>query len=449
MNVLILGAGKMGSYLASLLSKEEHSVILADQDASTLEGLEKGLDVATARFSASDWRILEDLMGSASDFFIAMTGDDATNLAACTLAKNLGYKTTICRIKETGYLNRSLLDFSRLFYVDHFIAADVLSSQQLLQTMLSPGEKLHEQFAHGSIHMKTITIPKNWPHTKTAIKHLRLPEELIIGLILRNLSGKPTIIFPHGQDCLMPEDQITVIGEASCMLHLEKVFSLPKKRFKKVVMIGGSDIAVHLAISLQNLGLEVKIVEKNEERCAHLAQVLPKATIMHHDGSDLPFLIAEQVEQADAFVATTHRDESNLYIASMGQKAGAPYVISLISDLSVASLFQERGMRYALSGKINMANQILAIIHGKNILSISSVVDDHARVVELKVSSDSGLIGVPLEDLAAYLPKDLLICIIESKGKVMIGKGSCILSAGDTVILITSPRTVHELEHLF
>ncbi|MEM8629212.1 MAG: Trk system potassium transporter TrkA [Chlamydiota bacterium] len=449
MNVLILGAGDLGSYLAQVLSREEHCVVLADHDPARLDYLSKSMDVATVLCRASNWRMLQSLLRSSCDYFIAMTGSDETNLAVCTLAKNLGYKTTICRIEETGYLNRTVLDFARLFSVDHFVGTEILSAQQLLQKVFSLGEHQQEQFSYGAIHMKTIKIPSSFAHAGVPIRELPLPQELIIGLIWRQEGKEPGILFPHGSDVLLAEDRVILVGEAKAMLGLERFFSLPYKLLQRAVIVGGTDVSAHLAMALEELGVHVKIIEKEGKRCKELAKALPDATILHHEGSDFPFLIAENVERSDIFIAATHQDAENLLIASVGKKAGAPHVLSLISDLSVSTIFKEARIEYAVSGKVDMTHQILAIIHGKNFLSISSVFDDQARVIELKVSENAQLIGIPLRDLAASLPEDLLICVIANKGQVMVGRGNRMLSPGDTVIVMTSPRTIHELEHLF
>ncbi len=453
MNILILGAGAMGSYLASALSKEEHHVILADQEINRLDRTAKTMDVATVYCAASNWPLIQDLQGTSPDFFIAMTGSDEANLASCHMAKNLGYKTTICRITERSYLDRSTLDFSRLFSVDRFIAAEVLCAEAMVSRLLAPTDKLQKSFHNGAVQMKSFLIPKNWKQQDIPLKKLSLPEEMVIGLILRKkqtATGEEKIfIFPHGDDVLLPEDEVVVIAARNHMPLIQEFFFLPLLRLKHVMIIGGSSVGMHVAKLLEEIGAKVKIVEIEEKRCEVLANIFPEATILHHDGSDASFLLEEKLAQTDACITAMQSDEKNLLVASIAKKAGAKNVLSTVYDPSRKDVFQELGIHYALSGPVLAANQILSIIHGNTVRSISSIFDDEARVVEMKVSKDSVLIGVPIADLKAYLPNDLLICVIESKGALMIGKGDRILSPGDNVILLTTPRSIHELEHLF
>src|SRR3989344_4517003 len=138
MNIVILGAGELGSYLASVLAKDEHNVTIIDKDPQRLEKVSEGADIATLVGYGSRWKILDELLEFEPDIFIAMTGDDETNLVSCAIAKNLGYPKTVARVKEIGFLARSRIDFGRLFYVDHFIGAEVLAANDILKSIINP-----------------------------------------------------------------------------------------------------------------------------------------------------------------------------------------------------------------------------------------------------------------------------------------------------------------------
>jgi len=456
MNIVILGAGDIGCHVASILSKEEHNVVLVDQDVKLLGKVSQQIDVATIPGRASDWRLFENLLENAPDFFMALTGNDEVNLTACTIAKNLGYPQTICRISEVGYLNRLRLDFGRLFFVDHFIGAEMMAAHEILKSLISPTDLLTEDFAHGAIQMRTIAITDKWDKKNAPLKDLRLPEEMIVCLIQRKKSEgseneiqEDQYIFPHGDDHVLPGDFITVIGEASLMFKIHDIFKTKNENLKSSVIIGGTSVSQHLAEILQKLGVKVKLIEKDEKKCDALAELLPNTTVINHDGRDLGFLLSEKVQDSDAFITVLHEDEKNLMLASIGKEAGCKKVVSLISNPSLAPILKKLNINYAFSEKVTISNRVLSIVHAESILSISSIADDHANVIEMKISPDSGLIGIPIAELKTYLPEDLLICIIENKGRVMIGKGKRILSPNDTIILITSPTHIHELQHLF
>jgi len=445
MNIVILGAGKMGSYLASVLSKEEHSVIVIDKDTKALEKLNRENDVSTLCGYGAQWKLLEDLIENDPALFIAITGEDETNLIACSIAKNLGYPNTIARVKEIGFLARSRLDFGRLFFVDHFIGAEVLAAHDILKSIISREDLIIENFAHGAIQMRSFKVPDTWKNQDTPIKDLALPEDLIIGLI--NREGK--IIFPHGNDCIKGGDKISVIGETQGMYNIHSIFKTTESITSSVVIVGGSIVAVQLAHILESFDLKIKIIEKDENRCNELADLLPKSTILNHDGTDFYFLQAEQIQNNDAFISCTRRDDRNILLSLLAKQLGCNKVVSLISDISLSSPLRNLNINYSVSERVTAVNRILSIMHQEKIISVASLYENQAKVLEIKVSEDSKLVGIPLADLSSRLPKELLIAAIENRGRVVIGKGNRMISPNDTIIVIASPEHVHKLHDMF
>jgi trk system potassium uptake protein len=450
MHIVILGAGELGCHLAKALANEEFSVTVIDKDPKKLEALSKEADIATLIAPGTKWKALSDLIEHNPSFFIALTGNDESNLVSCTIAKNLGFPQTIARVKEIGFLSRSRLDFGRLFFVDHFIGTEVITAHDILKSLLNHEDLAVENFAHGTIQMRTFLIPESWPHGKTFLKDLDLPKEIIISLIRRkNPSGKDQIIFPHGEDRLLPKDEVTIIGESQTMYQIHTFFASAEKPIKSVIIVGGTPVALRLAFILEKLDIHVKIIERDLDRCQELADLLPESTILHHDGQDQNFLHSEGVQNAGAFIACTNEDESNLLLALLGKKCGCSKVLALISDVNLAPVLRDLDITVSISEKVNLTNRILSLVHGKKIISIASLCENQAKVLEMKVSAESELVGIPLSDISSRLPKDLLIAAIENRGRIMIGKGTRILSPNDTIIVITSAERVHELSDLF
>lgn len=447
MNIVILGAGKTGSYVAATLAEEEHNVILIDKDAKALEQVGRESDVATIHAGAPSWKLFEELIENKPDLFFAATGDDETNLVSCSLAKNIGFPKTIARIQARDYLNHPQLDFGRLFFVDYFIGPEILAAQNLFKMLVHTGDLAVEHFAHGAIQMRTIQIPERWDRGSTPISQLLLPEDLIAGLIRRKWEGSESILIPHGGDYILPGDQVTLVGEAKVMHHLHEIFHSPAVRIASIVIVGGSSVAVHLTHFLCQQKIDVRIIEKNTARCEKLAELLPQATIINRDGADPQLLRSERVQDADALVSCTHFDDTNLLIASLAKQLGCRKAIAEITDGGLAPILEKVGVIPALSGRVNVANRILSILDEETTLSVASLSCDAAKIVELKVSPSSKVVGIPLSDLD--LPKGLLIAVIESQGRVMIGRGNRILRPEDIVIAICHPVQIPKLQQLF
>ncbi len=447
MNIVILGAGETGSHAASLLSQNGHNVTIVDQSASVLEKIGRESEISTLHASLSKMTFFETLFESKPDLLFAATGNDETNLVSCAIAKNLGFPKTAALIRSSDYLFHENLDLGRLFYVDYFLASELLTAQNLFKILIHSGDLAIENFAHGTIQMRTLVVPEQWDKGGVPLKELSLPEEFIIGLIRRKLQNGEDLLFPRGDDRILPGDVITAIGETKAMTKAHEIFFIPEPAVRSVVLVGGSTSILHLARFLIEQHIHVRIIEKNYARCEEIADTLPQATIINRNGTDLSLLRAEKIGNADALVSGTKDDAANLLITALAKEAGCKRAIALISDSSIGSVLEKLGIIPAFSPKLNTANRLLSILSGKTILSITPTREDGAKIVELKIPPTSKIIGIPLSDLA--LPKDVLVAVIENKGRVMVGRGNRILSANDTIVVICDPRHVSHLQHLF
>ncbi|GAB4189555.1 MAG: Trk system potassium transporter TrkA [Simkaniaceae bacterium] len=450
MHIVIVGAGDLGSHLASALSEEGKNVTVIDKSSSALEKFVKSADVAAIVGSGTNWQVLEKLLENKPDYFISITGSDETNLIACNLAKSLGYPKTIARISSQEFLEASYLDFGRLFFVDHFLGPKAIVANDLFKNIINPLAVETNIFSHGAIQMQTFLIGEDWQKSSMTIKEMNLGDKLLIGLIRRKVSEKKDeIIFPGGGHNLYSGDEVTIIGETSAMLGLSSFFGVAKKKVSAVVITGARDITVQLSKILHDHHIDVYIIERNEKTCELLSSQIPFATIFNHDEKDLDFLVGERLFEKDAFIACYHSVEDNILATTLAQEAGCKNVITMVPDITYSHLFRRLNITYAFSEKLSVTNQILSILHGEDVISITSLYENRVKIVEFKMSSNSKIVGIPLSDLRSFLPKESLIALIENRGRVMVGKGSRILSPGDTVIAITTPRSIKQLEELF
>lgn len=456
MSIVIVGAGDVGLYLAQILSKEEHNIILIDKDGKKLQHAANLLDVATREGSGTDWQLLDDLLELSPSLFIALTDDDETNLVACSIAKNLGYPKTIARVHDNRYLNRTRLDFSRIFEIDFFISPELLAATDILKHMMHPGSISTETFAHGAVQLRMIEVPQRWRKSEIPLKKLSLPEGAMIGLISRDAHKHTSlgmtsreVIFPHGDDVILPKDEVTVIGETNVVADIHKFFGIDVNPVKSVVIVGGSLTGFHLARLLGEINISVKIIDKSYERCCQLAEALPDAVIVHHDATDISFLKEEKIGRAEVFVSCTRHDEINVMTGLLAKEAGCEEVIAVLSNNSYQTQAKILGINLAVSPRQSAANHILSQILTGRVTSLVSVYENSAEIMEVNVSGDSKVVGIPLSELGPLLPKDFLIAMIQNRGRIMVANGSRIISPSDTVIAITHPRHIDDLEKIF
>lgn len=461
MNIVIIGAGDIGLYLATLFSQLDYGIVLIDIDGQKLEKASRDLDVATRLGSGTDWELLEELMELNPDLLIALTNQDEINLAACLIAKNLGYPRTIARARSHKYFTQSRLNFERLFCVDHLIGPEKLTADAIASMILIPGSTASGNFAHGSVQMRSVKVPARWKKGTIPLakrKELELPEALMIGLIRRpliqELKGRKVVqgeqlIFPHGADTLQPGDEVTFIGESDAIKQLHRFFGTSFKPPKSAMIVGGSLIGIYLAHALRAADVHVHILEKDFNKCRFLAETIPGSTVICRDGTDYKFLQSEKIEEADVFIACTRHDEVNFLAGSIAKELGCQNVIISLSDTSYFPLIDRLGIHQIASPRIHAANRILSIVREKTIASMVSMYDNQAEIMEVKVSADSKIAGIPIRHLGPELPPDFLIVVIQSRGRIFIADGSRVLSPGDTVVVISSPKHVHEIKKLF
>lgn len=449
MNIVIVGAGDMGRHIAAMLSKEQHNVVLIDNDPKKIEKVSSTLDIAVRVGSGSDWVLLEDLLELSPHVLLALTGDDETNLVSCSIARHLGYPRTVARVGDSRFLNNTRLDYSHIFSVDYFIAPELLVANDIVKYMVSPGSRAVEHFAHGAVQLRTLVIPSKWKKGDRSLKDLGLPSDVMVGLIRRPDKQGFRVIFPHGKDRLLPGDEVTFIGDAETVSNLHHYFGGIDRAFKSATIIGGSLTAVNLAKLLIQKEVAVKIIDKSYNKCAQLSEKLPQCTIVHHDATDLEFLHAEKIKNADILIACTRDDETNLVTACLAKEAGCEDVVAILTNLSYLSLVERLGVHYAVSPRISAANHILSQIFSGTVTSLISLYENQAEIMEINVSMDSKIVGIPLAELGPFFPEDFLIAVIQNRGRVMIANGGRIISPGDTVIVITSPQHVAEIQKMF
>lgn len=457
MNIVIIGAGDIGFAIAELLSTEDHDVILVDRKRSALERADQYLDVATRLGSGSDWQLLEELSDPRPEMLVALTDDDETNLVCCTIAKELGYRTTIARVRNAIYLNRTRIDFGRVFSVDHFVSPDLLVAQDIYKYVISLASMTMEMFAYRAVQMRTLIIPQKWKHGDKSLAELTLPEGVMVGLIRREVESKrrhstgshEELIFPHGMDHLLPGDEVTFLGQTESMQEVHSYFGIPQPQIKAATIVGGSLMGSNLAKIMQERDIDVRLIDRDYDRCCELAEELPRCSILHHDGTDLKFLLSEKIGKDEILIGCTHRDETNILVAMLGRKAGCERVIASISDTAYTPLLKDLGITHAVSARTSTANSILSIARAKSVISTYSMYDNRVKIIEMKVSLDSRVVGIPLSELGPYLPKDFLIAVIQNRGRVVVAKGETTLSPGDTVIAITTPARASELQKIF
>jgi len=442
--IIIVGAGKVGYQLVESLAKENHDILVVDTDQEVLDRINDNFDVLTKKGNGISSSLLKGLNIEGWDLLIAVTNSDEANIVACITAKKVGVKTAIARVRNPEYVVE--LDFMRSnLGIDYIINPEHATANEIIRLLLSTYASYAADFAKGQVRMSEIIIEAASGFAGKQIKDIKLPARVVITAITRN--GE--VIIPNGFDYVMPDDTLYIMGEKGVVDSVAKTAGvrIVNNRVKDVMIIGGGKIGYYLAKGLERLDINVKIIEQDIERCRELAEGLNDALVLHGDGTDITLLKAENVECMDAFIAVTGYDEENLLVSVLAKQMGAKKVIAKVSRSNYTSVLETIGIDNAVSPKLITASDILRIVRGGRIVSISLLIGGQAEVVELIPQEGAPVLNRPLKELG--MPRSIIIGAILRKGKVMIPNGDSVIKSSDRVIVFTLDSHIDKVTQLF
>ena len=430
MKVMIIGAGKLGYKLAELMIYENIEVTLVDTSSKIIEKVNDHLDVLTVNANGLELETLKELDIKSYDLLIAATSSDETNVIICSVAKKLGCKKTIARVRDPEYIHQ--FDFIKSeMGIDHIVNPDLATANEMARYLLKSYSFNNGEFAKGRVSMVDFHVNNMKDFIGKNLAELDSFEELLVVAVSRD----GNIIIPHGGTVLEEDDVIHVIGESKNINSLAARFKLnmDKKRIKRAMILGGGKISHYLADQLIQANIRVTILEQNQERCRYLSEKLDNALIINGDGTDINLLEEEDLSSMDAFIGATGYDEQNLLMSLMAKQEGVKKVIAKISRPSYVHLIEKLDIDFALDPTNIIAGDILKFIRGGKVVSVSLLLGEQAEVTEVIVDGDTIAVGKPIAELG--LPKGIIIGAIVRDRKVIIPNGRTVIYPKDRLII--------------
>lgn len=443
MKVIIVGAGKLGQKLAESLVTENINVILIDNNTSLIDKINENLDVLTVAASGINIDTLKEIGVKNCDLLVACTKEDETNTVICLLAKKLGCKKTVARIRNPEYMQQ--LDFVKTELGIDYVINPELETAKVIEKYLSKNFSFYiGDFARGRVTMLDFNIGHNEGFVGKKIKNLKDFDDFLITAVSRG--GE--IIIPNGSTQLVKNDVIHVIGKSANIAKLDAKFQeevgITRKQIERVMILGGGKVSFYLAKQLAQSNISVTILEEDKERCEVLDEKLDNVLIIHGDGTDIHLLEEENLESMDAFVGLTGYDEQNLLMALMAKQAGVSRAVAKISKESYIKIIDKLDIDAAFNTVYITASKILKYIRGGKVISVSLLLGGDGEVTEIIVGEDLPFTGKPLAEL--NLPKGIIIGSIVRNGEVIIPKGSSIIYPGDRIIVFSLTKDLPTLK---
>jgi len=446
LKIIIVGAGEVGYHIAGRLALENKEVVVVDTNVESIRRVAENSDVQTVIGSGSNPSILEEAGIQQAEILLAVTDRDETNLVACMVANILSPSTKkLARIRGADFDRFHDTFREKAPHIDTIINPEIEVVKTIESLMRVPGAVDVGQFADGQI--KFVGIRLDPDSGLAGAKLSELPERIgdrrpLIAAVVRN----EELIIPTGKDRLLGGDLIYFISEDKYLLDNLSAFGKHAKPVKRVLIIGGGRIGLRLARSLENQSVYIKLIEKNAQRCAFLAERLNKTVVLHGDGSDQGLLSEENVADMDAVVTLTNDEETNILASLLAKRMGAGKSITKINKFSYFPLMSTIGIDQVVSPRLSAINTILQHIRRGKVLSAISLKGEQAEAMEAVALETSDIVGKPLKRIS--FPKGAMVAGIIRRHIVIIPSGESVIEPNDRVIIFAHRRAISAIEKM-
>ncbi|MGM3172720.1 Trk system potassium transporter TrkA [Dickeya lacustris] len=451
MKIIILGAGQVGGTLAENLSGENNDITVVDTNTTRLRQLQDKFDLRVVTGYASHPRVLREAGAEDADMLIAVTNADETNMIACQVAYTLfNTPNRIARIRSAEYIRESGLLFNaEAVPIDHLISPEQLVIDNIYKLIEYPGALQVVNFAQGKVSIAAVNAYYGGPLVGNAISTMRdhMPHiETRVAAIFRH--DRP--IRPQGSTVIEAGDEVFFIAASQHIRAVMSEMQRLEKPYKRIMIVGGGNVGAGLARKLEK-DYSVKLIERDAQRAAELAERLQHTIVFHGDASDQELLTQEHVEQVDVFIAITNDDEANIMSAMLAKRMGAKKAMVLIQRRAYVDLVQGSVIDVAISPQQATISALLGHVRKADIVSVSSLRRGVAEAIEAIAHGDEGtskVVGRMVADIK--LPPGTIIGAIVRGDDVIIANNNLQIEQGDHVIMfLTDKKYISDVERLF
>ena len=397
MKIVIIGDGKVGYKLAKQLSSEKYDIILIDNNEEKLRKSIERMDVFCVAGEGGSVEVQQRADVPHADLVIACTSTDECNMLSCLIARRLGARHTIARVRNPIYYKQ--IDFLKKdLHLSMVVNPELIVAGDITRLLLFPDASKVETFVKGRVELVEFPIHCG------KLEGLSLSElyaRFQVQVLVCAVESGETVLIPDGDYILKAGDKLHIAASHQNMEQFFKKIALRKEKIKNAMICGGGRVAYYLASQLCNLGMNVKIIERNRERCEELCELLPQATIINGDATEHDLLIEEGIEKTDAFIALTGMDEENIIMSLFASKQSVSKVIVKINEDRRAMMIDELGLDSIVSAKTATADAILGYVRARrnsqcsaNVETMYQLLDGRVEALEFIIKSENAYTGL-------------------------------------------------------
>lgn len=437
MKIIIVGAGEVGHNLCTTLAAAGHDVTLIESSPLRCEKLDEEQNARIINGNGSSARQLVEVDVVECDAFLAMTSDDRTNVISCSLAKGLGAKNTIARIHDETFSDNSVINYQLHFGLDLLVNPEANCAVELAKEIRGAGRVAVENFARGQIEVQQQRVAAGSRLIGKQLQELKFDSRVRICYIQRDDKSE----IASAESIMREGDLVTHFGHPDALFALRKKFD-PKHKvdLSRVVLFGGTEIAINLIQLLSNPRFKIRVIEKDPETCCKLAERFSHITVIHGDATSLRLLEEEQIGSADYFVGCTKDDEENILTCIQASKLGAKHVQLVINkgdyDELLGMLKTTLGIEVVVSPRRATANFILRALSTDMVATLAELPDQNVRILEVRISHSSPCVGCSVKNL--QFPRGSLLVALQHKFKAKVPAADDVILAGDRIVVIVN-----------
>lgn len=449
MKIIIVGCGKVGYVLTEQLTKEGHDITLIDKDEDKLTRVSSNMDVFCVNGNGASYETQIEAGIKETDLLISVTDSDEINMLCCLMAKKAGNCKTIARVRKPEY------DFEVNFLKEELglsmaINPEMTAAAEMSRLIQYPKALEVETFVKGRVTLIKVAVTKDSPLDGLVIKDMAsvAGKRTLVCIVDRNKE----LTIPNGEFCLKEGDVVSLIlpvEESNSFFNKMKIKSSP---IKSIMIAGGGTTSYYLAKQLNKTGVSVKIIEENKERCEELSELLPSAMVINGSCIDKDLLLSEGITETDAMAALTSFDEENILLTMYAKKIGKCKTMTKIDKLTFGEVLNELEMDTVVSVKAITAAYIIRYVramqnsYGSKVQTLHRLYDGQVEALEFRITGNAKIIEKTLYEL--NLKKNLLICCISRKGRIITPSGQDMLMPGDGVIVVTTNTGLRDIDDI-
>jgi trk system potassium uptake protein TrkA len=448
--IVIVGNGKIGRAITERLAGEGHDLTVIDVNEQRVAEMQDEQDIMTVLGNGAVKSVQEEAGVPDADVLIAAANSDELNLLCCLIAKKLGAKSTVARVRNPEY-SEELAIIREDLGLSLMINPEFNAAQEIFSVLRFPGVLNVDKFAKGKVELAEFRLPKNSKFVQMSLHEIGdvFKVRFLVCAVRR---GGETFI-PRGGFVLEADDHVSFLAPPAETESFLKAAGIPARPPKKVIIIGAGRISYYLARMLKTIGVHPTVIDNDLEKCQVFSDTFPDCLVLHGDGSDRELLAQEGIDNADAFVTTTGTDEVNILLSMYATSRNVPKVVTKVSRYSMLELIGEERVGSVISPKTITADQVTSYVRAyensgaSNVETLYRVVDDTVEALEFVVREDDPrLLNIPFKDLR--LKKDLLIGCILREGRLIIPNGSDSIRLGDRLIVVTTTLRLNDLHNI-